>query len=41
LASPHGTDQLEQRWPFALRYTENRMTKTALAQIRKYLLNER
>ena len=41
LASPYGTDQLEQKWPFALRYTENRMTKTALAQIRKYLLNER
>jgi nicotinamide-nucleotide amidase len=39
LASPHGTDLLEQRWPFALRYTENRMTKTALAQLRKYLLN--
>ena len=41
LASPHGTDLLEQKWPFALRYTENRMTKTALAQIRKYLLNGR
>jgi nicotinamide-nucleotide amidase len=39
LASPHGTDLLEQKWPFALRYTENRMTKTALAQLRKYLLN--
>jgi competence/damage-inducible protein CinA-like protein len=39
LASPRGTDLLEQKWPFALRYTENRMTKTALAQIRKYLLD--
>jgi nicotinamide-nucleotide amidase len=41
LASSRGTDLLEQKWPFALRYTENRMTKTALAQIRKYLLDGR
>jgi nicotinamide-nucleotide amidase len=38
LASPEGTDALEQRWPFALRYIENRMTKSALSQLRKYLL---
>jgi nicotinamide-nucleotide amidase len=41
LASPRGTDQMEQRWPFALRFTESRMTKTALAQIRRYLLDGR
>jgi nicotinamide-nucleotide amidase len=39
LASPSETQALEQKWPFAMRYVENRMTKTALAQIRKYLLN--
>ncbi len=38
MASPEGTEDLEQRWPFAMRYIENRMTKTALAQLRKYLL---
>ena len=38
LASPGGTETLEQKWPFALQYIENRMTKTALAQIRKHLL---
>jgi nicotinamide-nucleotide amidase len=38
LASPGGTEDLEQRWPFAMRYIENRMTKTALGQIWKYLL---
>ena len=38
LASPRGTEDLEQRWPFALQYIESRMTKTALGQIRKYLL---
>ena len=41
LASPHGTAQLEQKWPYALRYTENRMTKTVLAQIRRHLLDGR
>jgi nicotinamide-nucleotide amidase len=40
LASPGGTADLEQKWPFALRYIENRMTKTALAQIRKYLMSK-
>lgn len=39
LASPRGTEALEQNWPFAMRYVEIRMTKTAPAQIRKYLLN--
>ena len=38
LASPTGTEVLEQKWPFALRYVENRVTKTALAEIRKYLV---
>jgi nicotinamide-nucleotide amidase len=38
LASARGTDPLEQKWPFALRFTESRMTKTTLAQIRKYVL---
>jgi nicotinamide-nucleotide amidase len=32
------TDCMEQRWPSAMRFIENRMTKTALAQVRKYLL---
>ena len=40
LASPGGTETLEQKWPFALQYIENRMTKTALAQIRKHLLTQ-
>ncbi len=35
IASADGTKSLEQKWPFALRYIENRMTKTALDQIRK------
>jgi nicotinamide-nucleotide amidase len=39
LAHSGGTESTEQRWPFAMRYIENRMTKMALAQIRKYLLN--
>ena len=39
LASPTGTEHLEQTWPFALRFVENRTTKTALALIRKYVLN--
>jgi competence/damage-inducible protein CinA-like protein len=37
LASAGGTETLEQKWPFALQYIENRITKTALAQIRKHL----
>jgi len=40
LAHPGGTDALEQRWPFAMRFIENRMTKMALAQVRKYLLSK-
>jgi nicotinamide-nucleotide amidase len=38
LAHPGGTESLEQRWPLAMRFIENRMTKMALAQVRKYLL---
>jgi nicotinamide-nucleotide amidase len=38
LAHPGGTESLEQRWPSAMRFIENRMTKMALAQVRKYLL---
>jgi nicotinamide-nucleotide amidase len=38
LAHPGGTECLEQRWPSAMRFIENRMTKMALAQVRKYLL---
>jgi nicotinamide-nucleotide amidase len=38
LAHPQGTEGLEQRWPSAMRFIENRMTKMALAQVRKYLL---
>jgi nicotinamide-nucleotide amidase len=38
LAHGRGTDFLEQRWPFAMQFIENRMTKMALAQVRKYLL---
>lgn len=38
LAHAQGTDLIEQRWPFAMRFIENRMTKMALAQVRKYLL---
>jgi nicotinamide-nucleotide amidase len=38
LASAAGTTAAEQRWPFALRYIENRITKHALAQIREHLL---
>lgn len=37
LAHAAGTECLEQRWPFAMRYIENRMTKMALEQVRKYL----
>jgi nicotinamide-nucleotide amidase len=39
LAHSRGTECLEQRWPFAMRFIENRMTKMALSQIRKYILN--
>jgi nicotinamide-nucleotide amidase len=39
LAHPGGTECLEQRWPSAMRFIENRMTKMALAQVRKHLLN--
>ncbi len=31
------TDCIEQRWPSAMRFIENRMTKMALAQVLKYL----
>ncbi len=37
LAHAAATECLEQRWPFAMRYIENRMTKMALEQIRQYL----
>jgi nicotinamide-nucleotide amidase len=39
LAHSGGTESIEQRWPFAMRFIENRMTKMALSQIRKYVLN--
>jgi nicotinamide-nucleotide amidase len=39
LAHSGGTEVTEQRWPFAMRFIENRMTKTALSQIRKYILD--
>jgi len=38
LAHFGGTETVEQKWPFAMRFIENRMTKMALAQVRKYLL---
>jgi nicotinamide-nucleotide amidase len=38
LAHSGETDCIEQRWPSAMRFIENRMTKMALAQVRKYLL---
>ena len=38
MASDPGTTSLELKWPFALRFIENRMTKTALDQIRKTVL---
>jgi nicotinamide mononucleotide (NMN) deamidase PncC len=37
LAHSGETDCIEQRWPSAMRFIENRMTKMALAQIKKYL----
>ena len=39
LAHAAGVESLEQRWPHALRFVENRTTKMALAQVRKYLLD--
>ena len=39
LAHVAGVECLEQRWPHALRFVENRTTKMALAQVRKYLLD--
>ena len=40
LAHAGGTECLEQRWPSAMRFIENRMTKMALAQVRRYLLRD-
>lgn len=37
LAHAGGIECVEQHWPFAMRYIENRMTKMALEQVRKYL----
>jgi nicotinamide-nucleotide amidase len=39
LASDQGIECQEQRWPHAMRFIENRMTKMALAQVRKYILD--
>jgi nicotinamide-nucleotide amidase len=41
LAHPGGTDSLEQRWPHAMRFVENRTTKLALSQVRKYILERK
>ncbi len=41
LAHSQSTDGFEQRWPYAMRYVENRMTKMALAQVRKFILEFR
>jgi nicotinamide mononucleotide (NMN) deamidase PncC len=41
LAHPGGIESLEQRWPHAMRFIENRMTKMALAQVRKYILDRK
>jgi nicotinamide-nucleotide amidase len=41
LAHAGGTDSLEQRWPHAMRFVENRTTKLALAQVRKHILGQR
>ena len=38
LAHSRGTECTEQRWPFAMQFIENRMTKMALAQIHKHLM---
>lgn len=37
LAHSGETSCIEQRWPSAMRFIENRMTKMALAQVRKHL----
>jgi nicotinamide-nucleotide amidase len=37
LAHAGETNCIEQRWPSAMRFIENRMTKMALAQVRKHL----
>jgi len=39
LSHGQGTELVEQHWPFAMRFIENRMTKMALAQVRKHLLS--
>lgn len=41
LAHSGETDSLEQRWPHAMRFVENRTTKLALSQVRKYILERR
>jgi len=41
LARPQATEGFEQRWPHAMRYVENRMTKMALAQVRRFILESR
>jgi nicotinamide-nucleotide amidase len=40
LATPGQTTATEQKWPFALRFIENRITKMALAEVRKYALRQ-
>jgi nicotinamide-nucleotide amidase len=41
LADAAGVESLEQRWPHALRFVENRTTKMAFAQVRKYLFDRK
>ena len=41
LAHAAGVESMEQRWPHALRFVENRTTKMALAQVRKYILDRK
>lgn len=41
LAHSGGVESLEQRWPYAMRFVENRVTKMALAQVRTYILEQR
>lgn len=41
LASTAGTSHQVLKWPFALRYIENRITKSALGQLRHHLLQDR
>jgi nicotinamide-nucleotide amidase len=38
LAHAEGTDSVEERWPFSMRYIENRATKMAMAKLRSYIL---